>query len=210
MREDEYKNSARFYDRFIEPMNTGLRGVGLKMAPAVAGASVLDVGCGTGTHLGLYLDGGCKVYGIDSSPAMLREAKRKLGGGAELILDDATAMPYGDASFDLVMISLILHETSPETRSGILSEVKRVLKKDGRILIIDYHPGPIKPLGGWLKKTMIYFIEFIAGKEHFTHYRQFIKVGGIPALAGENDLSIEQQKLVAGANVGIFLIGMNR
>lgn len=210
MHEDEYQNSARFYDRFIEPMNTGLRAVGLKMAAAVAGTRVLDVGCGTGTHLGLYLDGCCKVYGIDSSPAMLKEAKHKLGDGAELILADATAMPYGDASFDLVMMTLILHEISPEARMGILSEVKRVLKKDGRILIIDYHPGPIKPLGGWLKKSMIYCIEFIAGKEHFTNYRQFIRAGGIPALASENDLSIEQQKLVAGANVGIFLMGMNR
>ncbi len=47
----------------------------MKVYPPKEGMLVLDVGCGTGTNLSLYHEAGCSVFGIDSSPAMLAEAK---------------------------------------------------------------------------------------------------------------------------------------
>ena len=83
--------------------------------------NILDVGCGTGTHLELYQRYGCHLYGIDISPSMLEIARARLGDSARLELGDATSMPYEDRKFDLIISMLSLHEMAPQTRSGVLS-----------------------------------------------------------------------------------------
>jgi len=71
MNDDPYRKAAGIYDRLLEPLNKGLRSLGVCMLPPEQGMKVLDVGCGTGIHLSLYQKTGCNLYGIDSSPAML-------------------------------------------------------------------------------------------------------------------------------------------
>jgi ubiquinone/menaquinone biosynthesis C-methylase UbiE len=200
-----YQNSARWYDTIIEPLNTGLRQIGFKMIPPEPGQRVLDVGCGTGTHLELYRQAGCKVFGIDLSPAMLEVALQKLGDRAQLLLGDASCMPYPDDSYDLVIVTLALHEMPPDTRLAVVGEMRRVLKQNGRMLAIDYHPGSIRSLKGWLFKGIINFIEWLAGGEHFRNYRQFLSHGGVPALAEQHNLSQVQSKIVTGGNLGLFV-----
>ena len=205
-----YQKSACWYDTIIEPLNTGLRQIGLKMIPPKPSQRVLDVGCGTGTHLDLYRQAGCKVFGIDLSPSMLDVARQKLGDRAQLLLGDASRMPYPDASYDLVMVTLSLHEMPPATRLAVIGEMRRVLKQNGRILVIDYHPGSIRSLKGWLFKGMIFFIEWIAGGEHFRNYRQFLSQGGVPALAEQYHLSQVQTKFVTGGNLGLFVFALKQ
>lgn len=168
--------------------------------------SVLDVGCGTGTHLDLYRKAKCEVYGIDASPAMLNEARNKLGVEANLHMGDAADMPYPDGSFDLVIAMLTLHEMSAATQSAVLSEVSRVLKQGGSLLIIDYHSGPLRFPKGWLFKMLIVLIELGAGLSHFRNYRQFLANGGAPALGHRYGLEIEKSKVVTGGNLGLYLL----
>ena len=170
MNQDPYRNTACWYDSLFESMNSGLRLIGMKMCHPKAGMSVLDVGCGTGAHLDLYNRIGCKLFGIDSSVAMLQVARQRLGDRAELYFGDASAMPYPDRSFDLAMSSLVLHEMPQTTRSAVLNEIKRVIKPDGRILLIDFHPGPIQPLKGWGMRLIILLSELAAGREHFKNF----------------------------------------
>jgi ubiquinone/menaquinone biosynthesis C-methylase UbiE len=59
---------------------------------------------------------------------MLEMARMRLGDSAQLELVDATCMPYEHRKFDLVIAKLALHEMQPQTRSAVLSEMKRVLK----------------------------------------------------------------------------------
>ena len=200
-----YQRSAKWYDCLIEPFNVSLRQIGLKMCPATEGATVLDVGCGTGTHLDLYQRAGCEVFGIDSSSAMLELARNKLGQRATLHLGDASQMPYEDGTFDLVIITLTLHEMPTHTRSAVLSEIKRVLLQSGRLLVIDYHIGPIRFPRGWLSKGLITFIEFLAGSEHFRSYREFLATGGMPALSRRHSLRPTEAKIVNGGNIGLFV-----
>ncbi len=205
MDKDPYGKSASRYDKLIEPLNAGLRVIGLKIWPPEPGMSVLDVGCGTGSHLKLYQEAGCQVFGIDISPSMLEMARRKIGGDANLQRGDGSRMPYRNGIFDLIILSMAIHEVSSETRSAILNESRRVLKNDGRILVIDYHPGPIQFPKGWQHKVLVTFIEFVAGLEHFRNYRNFLGRGGFPSLANEHKLYVEKEKIVSGGNLGVFL-----
>ena len=205
MTQDPYAKSAKKYDRLIEPFNRVLRRIAFDMAPVEQGARVLDVGCGTGSHLLLYIEHECKAHGIEQSPAMFEQASQKLGDSAELQNGDATAMPYPDDSFDLVIVMLVLHEIDAQTRIKILAESKRVMKKNGRMLVIDYHPERKKTLKGFLKNKLIRFVEYKAGKEHFKNYKDFIARDGLFPLLKQNALSIQKQKLVTGGNIVIYV-----
>ena len=207
MSKDPYRRTARWYDPLFEPLNTDLRQIGIKMLPPIKGMSVLDVGCGTGTYLDLYQQAGCEVFGIDSSPAMLQVARQKLGDRATLELGDASQMPYSEGTFDLVIVTLVFHEMPNPTRSTVISESKRVLKENGRMLIIDYHPGPIHFPKGWLFKGLITFIEFMAGWKNFKNYRDFLARGGVPILADQHGLNTTEIKIVTGGNLGLYILG---
>ena len=206
MSKDPYRFSARFYDKLFEPINSGLRLLGLRMFLPKEGMSILDVGCGTGSHLEMYQRYKCNLFGIDSSPAMLEIARERLGGKADLYLGDATEMPYDDNSFDLVLFMLVLHEMKPQTRSYVIKEMKRVLKDDGHILLIDFHPGPIQAFEGWRTKAIIFLSEIAAGREHFRNYRHFMSIRGLPTIIEENGLVVEKQKVVGGGALALFLL----
>jgi ubiquinone/menaquinone biosynthesis C-methylase UbiE len=205
MTKDPYHHIAKIYDRLFDSMNKGLKLVGIRMFRPSNGMNILDVGCGTGSHLELYQRYKCNLYGLDRSPSMLSIARDRLADHVQLDLGDATQMPYGDNKFDLVISMLSLHEMSPHTRSVVLSEMKRVLNDSGRILLIDFHPGPIQPLQGWISKVIIFFSEFAAGREHFRNYRHFVGNGGLATLITKQDLTVEKQQILAGGTFSIFL-----
>ena len=209
MKDDPYKKSAKKYDSFVEPFNRALRKIGMKLYPPVAGIKVLDVGCGTGTTLNLYQKAGCNIFGIDSSPAMLSIARNKLNSQAELLLGNAAKMEYSNETFDLIIGMLTLHEMPQNVRSNVLCEMIRVLKREGRILIIDFHPGSIQFPKGWLYKAVIYFFELMAGLEHFRNFRKFMTINGIPGLIETRKLTMENVKIVGGGNLGIYVLRLS-
>ena len=69
---------------------------------------------------------------------------------------------------------LTLHEMPGHIRLPVIAEMVRVMKQDGLILFVDFHPGPIRFPKGWLYKIIILFFEITAGREHFRNYRDFI------------------------------------
>jgi ubiquinone/menaquinone biosynthesis C-methylase UbiE len=203
---DPYRNVAGIYDRIFDSMNKGLRLVGIRMFRPSKGMHVLDVGCGTGSHLELYQRYHCHLYGLDLSPSMLSVARGRLGDTAQLDLGDASDMPYEGNKFDLAISMLSLHEMSPATRLAVLNEIKRVLKDDGRILLIDFHPGPYQPLQGWVSRFIILIAEMAAGREHFRNQRHFLAQGGLPALAAQQNLKVEKQQILGGGTLADYLL----
>ena len=113
-------------------------------AHLVAGESVLDVGCGTGTlaivakrHVGTA----GKVFGIDASPAMVARASAKAAKrGVDVSFRTAVvgALPFPDAQFDAVLSTLMVHHLPRTVRRQCFHEVRRVLKPNGRMLIVDF------------------------------------------------------------------------
>jgi ubiquinone/menaquinone biosynthesis C-methylase UbiE len=198
-----YATSARLYDPVIEPLVGRLRIAGLALYPPRKGISVLDVGCGTGMHLSLYKRVGCKTFGIDLSPAMLSVARGRLD---RLTLGDGSRMPYPDQSFDLVTTMLMFHEMPPALRAPVLSDAKRVTKESGRLLIVDYHPGPVVHPEGWVYKAIIIAMENLAGREHSRSYRSFMTSGGLAPLIAQSGLLIDKKRIVGGGTMGLYLL----
>lgn len=94
---------------------------------------VLELACGTGI-LSLRLAGRVKMLeATDFSEEMIRQAKAKAHSSRlHFSVQDATDLPYADETFDAVIISNALHiMPNPEKA---LSEIKRVLKKDGILI----------------------------------------------------------------------------
>ncbi len=203
---DPYQKYATRYDAFVEPFNATLRKTGLKMFPPKKGMLVLDIGCGTGSSLRLYHAAGCRTYGIDASSSMLAVARNKLGQRADLQLGDASQMPFPDGRFDLAVAMFILHEMPGKIRPLVMKETVRILKRDGRILLIDYYSGRTGFPAGWFYKAIILFFEIAAGCQHFKNYRDFIAKKGLSELITSQKLAVEKKKIVTGGNIGLYLL----
>jgi SAM-dependent methyltransferase len=132
--------------------------------------------------------------------------RRRLGEQADLQLGDAARMPYPDGAFDLVLAATVLHEMPPEVRGTVLDEMKRVLRPDGRMLLIDFEAGRVRPLRGWTTKAVIAISESAAGRPHHRNYRNFMASGGLPTLFGDRGLSVDQRRIVSGGAIGVYLV----
>lgn len=103
------------------------------------GAVLLDIGTGSGKLLQILTkDRRVKCVGVDTSPSMLQEAKKKLVGmSAELYEIKAQApLPFEPNSFDQVTICNVLFNLPTSSVDLILEEAFRVLKKGGKVLVL--------------------------------------------------------------------------
>ncbi|SDH40680.1 class I SAM-dependent methyltransferase [Roseospirillum parvum] len=112
---------------------------GLAAAPVGPQDRVLDVGCGGGVFLEMALAGGCRASGLDHSPDMVRETKRRNAhalaeGRLEVVQGDAADLPFADAAFSHVFC---LHAFFffPQPDKAI-AEMARVLAPGGRLVIV--------------------------------------------------------------------------
>ena len=115
-------------------------------------------------------------------------------------------MDYPDQSFDLVTSMLVLHEIEYSTQLAILDEIKRVLKPSGRLLLVDFNPGPVEFFDGWRTKGIILLSEIAAGREHFKNYRRFMSAGGLQNLMDTAGLTVIKQKVVGGGPIKLMLV----
>jgi ubiquinone/menaquinone biosynthesis C-methylase UbiE len=107
----------------------------------LANLKILDVGCGTGGQLRRLLDYGSNprhLYGIDLSESRIEQARR-LAPALNWSVASASQLPFDNASFDLILISVVMTSVLDETvRREISIELKRVLKPEGKILWFDF------------------------------------------------------------------------
>ena len=131
---------ASFYDRLIAFLPIRQRSIHL--AELKPGERVLVDGCGTGLDLPL-LPSGVQVTAVDLSSKMIELARAK-ATPARLALMDAQRLALPDATFDCVVLHLIV-AIVPDPLA-CLREAARVLKPEGRIIFFDkYYHGPGKP-----------------------------------------------------------------
>jgi len=93
---------------------------------------VLDVGCGTGALLNELSAKADYVVGLDNSSEALDFCR--LRGHENLVKADGAFLPFGDEEFDLVTAIGVIEHISDDSR--FLSELQRVLKKNGRLILM--------------------------------------------------------------------------
>jgi arsenite methyltransferase len=123
----------------------------LEHLPLPRGATVLDVGCGTGfplLELAQRLGAGATVHGLDPWGEALQRArfKAKIIGiaNATLIRGDGAAMPFPAARFDLVVSNLGINNFADP--DAVLAECGRVLKRGGRLALTSNVEGHMAEL----------------------------------------------------------------
>jgi ubiquinone/menaquinone biosynthesis C-methylase UbiE len=98
------------------------------------GMDVLEVGCGTGLLLSRVAGFARSAKGIDLSPGMLERARQR---GLDVVEGSATALPFGDASFDVAYSFKVLSHV-PELERA-LAEMIRVVRPGGHIVFDIYN-----------------------------------------------------------------------
>jgi ArsR family transcriptional regulator len=102
----------------------------------------LDIGTGTGRLLEFLAPRLQAGVGIDASPTMLALARVRLAkpdlSHLTVRQADMYALPFRDASFDVVLLHMVLH--SAEDCAAAIAEARRVLAADGRLVVVDLAP----------------------------------------------------------------------
>jgi ubiquinone/menaquinone biosynthesis C-methylase UbiE len=145
------EESARLYDTQVEVLFSGSanamrRQCLVPLSQFAKGRDqrslrLLDVACGTGRFLRFVKQAWPRLpaAGLDLSDAYLAEARDHLKPYRDVALHagNAEAMPFADASFDVVTSIYLFHEIPPEVRRTVAAEFARVLKPGGRLIFMD-------------------------------------------------------------------------
>lgn len=141
-------HAARFYDLMAWAILRGrLRDFRSKVADLAAlqpGESVLDVGCGTGTlaiAAKRRVGAAGNVCGVDASAEMVARSRRKARRArteVDFRIALIEALPFQDGQFDAVLSTLMLHHLPRRVRKQGVGEISRVLKPEGRLLVVDF------------------------------------------------------------------------
>lgn len=128
-----FVNSAQHSQRVAEQAERLVR-----LADPRRGQRLLDVGCGNGAapiHLAKTF--GLEVTGVDVDPEQIEAAKARANGPEQVrfLVVDATALPFEDGEFDLVLTNKVTHHV--RNWQHTLVEMARVLKPGGRLLYSD-------------------------------------------------------------------------
>lgn len=138
---------------------------------------LIDFGTGTGRMLALFAPLAAEAEGIDFSHRMLTVARANLESAgarnARVRFGNVTAVPFADASADLVIIHQVLHFL--DTPGDAITEAGRVLAPGGQLLVTDFAP---------------HDLEFLRA-EH-GHHRLGVRHDALAGWAAEAGLSLEK------------------
>src|SRR3989440_1323814 len=110
--------------------------------------TVLDVATGTGAVAReLMRQKHCSVVGVDQSPEMLAEARRRLGPDVRLVEARAEQLPFPDASFDALTFTYLLRYVADP--AATLRELARVVKPGAPVASLEFHVPPQAFWRGW-------------------------------------------------------------
>lgn len=167
------------YETLVDPLLRDLRKFTPEFSHMKAGDKVIDVCCGTGAQVLEYGRHGIIATGIDSSQDMLkiatRNRMRQKAVNVSFQLADATNLPFPDGYFDCATVSFGLHDKEKPIRYQIIFEMKRVVKQNGALILVDFQV-PL-PMNAWAVFARV--IEFLAGGSHYRGFKDYLANGGL-------------------------------
>jgi ubiquinone/menaquinone biosynthesis C-methylase UbiE len=159
-----YERTAHQYDASMRLTERLLLGNARAWAASQARGNVLEVGVGTGRNLPFYSDA-ASLVGIDLSPAMLqlaRQRARDLAVSIDLREASAESLPFADNSFDCVVCTLTLCSVADDRRA--LSEMARVLRGGGRLILVEHVRSPV-----WAIRMIEHILEPLSVRHEQDH-----------------------------------------
>ena len=171
-REEEHNPSSGYWPEAVRIKTVELS--------AESRGKVLEVGCGEGlllTRLAKTYPG-LDIFGIDSNPAQIERARRKLEknhlNNVRVCLQDAENISFADESFDRVIcVNFFYNMASEESVRRVLKSMNRVCKKGGR-MIFDFR-NALNPLL-WLKyRFAVYYDKTTRGLPLKTYRPEHVK-----------------------------------
>jgi len=135
-----FSSSAGQWDRMRDEMFGDRFHLAAFAAFADPGATVGDLGCGTGQVCAAVAPFVSRVIGVDGSAAMLQAARKRLQQhrNVELRKGELESLPLDDNLLDAATVMLVLHHIAEPTRA--LKEAARTLKPGGRLVVVDMLP----------------------------------------------------------------------
>jgi ubiquinone/menaquinone biosynthesis C-methylase UbiE len=193
--------SARLYDLQVELVFGGTAdAMRRRMVPPVvrfarsrpgAPLRLLDVACGTGRLLRM-LGGalpGVRLTGVDLSPFYVSFARAALPRELDvsLVCENAESLPFPDGHFDATTCLYLFHELPPKVRSRVMSELARVTRPGGLVVVGDSLQLADAP-------ALRGVLQAFPGRYHEPFYASFIRedLGGRMEDAGMRVLSVRQ------------------
>ncbi|MDO4275391.1 MAG: class I SAM-dependent methyltransferase [Eubacteriales bacterium] len=135
--EKYFDSTAAYYDnsadgRFVKCMYREI----LDRADRIPAEKILDLGCGNGNVIALLKERKkARYYGVDISEEMVKEAQKRLGETAAVMVGDAENLPFDNDFFDLIICNASFHHY-PDHQKAV-EEMKRVLRPGGTIILGD-------------------------------------------------------------------------
>ncbi|MBO2451507.1 class I SAM-dependent methyltransferase [Actinomadura barringtoniae] len=147
-------NSPRVYEienRAVDP--DGVLAPTMRAIRPWAGATLLDLGCGTGFHLPFFAEEAAKVVGIEPHAGLAAAARRRVADipNVTVRVGAAQALPLPDASIDVVHVRWA-YFFGPGCEPG-LAELERVVRRGGAAFIID-NDATRSTFGGWFRRGL--------------------------------------------------------
>lgn len=144
--QDGYRLASAVYDTEPNPMLALEQRFLERLLPPIKGFDVVDLGCGTGRWLARFADREPhSLVGVDLSPEMLFQAKRKIRNAANLVLADCCNIPLPRSSADLILCSFL--ESYIQDLATFAQQIRRLLRPGGSIFLSDLHPATVATLG---------------------------------------------------------------
>ena len=179
------------YETLVDPLLRDLRKFTPEFSGMKAGDKVIDVCCGTGAQVLEYGRHGIIATGIDNSRDMLkiatRNRMRQKAVNVSFQLADATNLPFPDGYFDYATVSFGLHDKEKPIRYQIIFEMKRVVKQNGALILVDFQV-PL-PRNAWA--VFARAIEFLAGGSHYQGFKDYLANGGLEDILKNHGLREE-------------------
>lgn len=204
---DAYKDIAPVYDAVTAAFLNSPRRLMAETCAELGARRVLDLGCGTGILAAMLRERADLVVGVDISPAMLRRAWEKQSprnASPLFVLADGLAPPFAENSFDILTYSFVLHESG--------SPPEELLRKGFSLaplaLVLEWRM-PERNLD-YLRCFWAHAVERLAGREHYHHFRSFMRNGGLNGLAHRTGATILRERPLKGGGFVLALLALQR
>ncbi|WP_285229638.1 class I SAM-dependent methyltransferase [Paenibacillus albidus] len=157
--------SPRFYHLFVRPQWFTNKYIHerIKSRFSLENKSVLDFGCGTGANCSI-----CDAehyYGIDPDAKRVQFAKQLHPKHTFMVFDEKH-IPIPDQTVDLILIIAVLHHIPNEQITEYLSEFSRVMKPEGKMIVIEPYLSPRHKINNWFMNQYDHG-EFIRSEDEY-------------------------------------------